>query len=79
MFARLILGPPAFSEFTHFFKCGVFTGSHANHWMRLEKLVWKNTVSARDLEYETKIFKKDMFRVSPEAIFRLGAVQSQIF
>ena len=50
--------PSAFSEFTNFFKCGVYTGSHAHQWMRLEKLVWKNTVSARDLEYEIKIFRK---------------------
>ena len=52
------LGPSAFSEFINFFKCGVFTRSHAHQKMRLEKLVWKNTVSARDLGYETKIFQK---------------------
>ena len=52
------LGPPAFSEFTNVFKCGVDTGSHAHQRMRLEKLVWKNAVSARDLEYEIKIFQK---------------------
>ena len=56
------LGPSAFSEFTNFFKCGVYTGSHAHQRMRLEKLVWKNTVSARDLEYEIKIFPKTIFK-----------------
>ena len=53
-----------------FFKCGVFTGSHPHQWMRLEKIVWKNTVSARDLEYEIKIFKKQN-QVGPKAIFEL--------
>ena len=57
-----LLGPPAFSEFTHVFKCGVNMGSHAHQRMRLEKLVWKNTVSARDLEYEIKIFQKTIFK-----------------
>ena len=57
-----LFGPSAFSEFTNFFKCGVFTGSHAHQWMRLEKLIWKNTVSARDLDYEIKIFKKSFFK-----------------
>ena len=52
------LGPSAFSEFTNFFKCGVYTGSHANQRMRLEKLVWKNEVSARKVESEIKIFQK---------------------
>ena len=56
------LGPSAFSEFTNFFKCGVYTGSHAHQRMRLEKLVWKNTVSARDLEYEIKISPKTIFK-----------------
>ena len=56
------LGPSAFSEFTNFFKCGVYTGSHAHQRMRLEKIVWKNTVSARDLEYEIKIFPKTIFK-----------------
>ena len=55
-------GPSAFSEFTNSFKCGVFTGFHPHQWMRLEKFVWKNTVSARDLEYETKIFQKTIFK-----------------
>ena len=64
------LGPPAFSEFTNVFKCGVYTGSHAHQRMRLEKLVWKNTVSARDLEYEIKIFQKKN-QVGPKAIFEL--------
>ena len=52
------LGPSAFSEFTNFFKCGVYTGSHAHQRMRLEKLVWKNEVSARKVESEIKIFQK---------------------
>ena len=52
------LGPSAFSEFTNFFKCGVYTGSHAHQRMRLEKLVWKKEVSARKLESEIKIFQK---------------------
>ena len=56
------LWPPVFSKFTNFFKCRDFTGSHAHQWMRLEKLVWKNTVSARDLEYDIKIFKKMNFK-----------------
>ena len=56
------LGPSAFSEFTNFFKCGVYTGSHAHQRMRLEKLVWKNAVSARDLEYEIKITQKTIFK-----------------
>ena len=30
--------------------------------MRLAKLIWKNTVSARDLEYEIKIFQKTIFK-----------------
>ena len=57
-----VLGQLAFSEFTNVFKCGVDTGSHAHQRMRLEKLVWKNTVSARDLEYEIKIFQKTIFK-----------------
>ena len=61
-FQSLFLGPSAFSEFTNFFNCGVYTGSHAHQQMRLEKLVWKNTVSARDLEYEIKIFQKTIFK-----------------
>ena len=65
------LGPSAFSEFTHFFKRGVYTGSHAHQRMRLEKLVWKNTVSARDLEYEIQIIPKTIFKVGPKAIFEL--------
>ena len=56
------LGPSAFSEFTIVFECGVYTGSHAHQRMRLEKLVWKNAVSARDLEYEIKIFQKTIFK-----------------
>ena len=52
------LGPSAFSEFTHFFKCGVYTGSHAHQRMRLEKLVWKKKVSAHNVESEVKIFQK---------------------
>ena len=61
-FARSFLGTSAFSEFTNLFKCGVYTGSHAHQRMRLEKLVWKNTVSARDLESEIKIFQKTIFK-----------------
>ena len=53
-----IFGSFVFSEFTHFSIHRVLMDSHAHQWMRLDKLVWKNTVSARDLEYETKIFKK---------------------
>ena len=56
------LGPSAFSEFTNFFKCGVYTRSHAHQRMRLEKFVWKNAVSARDLEYEIKVFQKTIFK-----------------
>ena len=50
------LGPSAFSEFTNFFNCRVWTSSQAHQSMRLEKLVRKNEVSARNVESETKIF-----------------------
>ena len=38
--------------------------------MRLEKLVWKNTVSARDLEHDIKIIKQKN-QVGTNAIFEL--------
>ena len=56
------LGPSAFLEFTNFYKGGVYTISHAHQWMRLEKLLWNNKVSARDLEYEIKIFQQAIFK-----------------
>ena len=51
-------GPVAFWEFMSFFKSKVFRGSHTHQWMRLEELVRKNEVSARDVESEIKIFPK---------------------
>ena len=51
-------GPFAFWEFMSFFKSKVFRGSHTHQWMRLEKLVRKKEVSARDVESEIKIFQK---------------------
>ena len=51
-------GPFAFWEFMSFFKIKVFRGSHTHQWMRLEKLVRKNEVSARGVESEIKICKK---------------------
>ena len=54
-----------------FFESKVFRGSHTHQWMRLEKLVRKKEVSARDVESEVKIFQKNIFRPGPKAIFKL--------
>ena len=54
-----------------FFKSKVFRGSHTHQWMRLEKLVRKKEVSARDVESEIKLFQKHV-QTRSEGHFQVG-------
>ena len=58
IFKVFFCGPFAFWEFMSFFKSKVFRGSHTHQGMRLEKLVRKKEVSARDVDSDIKIFQK---------------------
>ena len=71
IFLYVFCGPFGFGEFMSFFKSKVFRGSYTHQGMRIEKLVQKKQVTARDVESEIKILNKHVQTWS-EGHFQVG-------